>query len=87
VRGKSSFLGKRKIASANKGDKAPVSHPLGFTLSQDDSFAQLDTSSLWADYWKIEDLDSKTSKEFFDKAAKPTIGSENEKDIDPSLPA
>ena len=57
-----------------------MSHPLGFTLSQ------VDTSSLWADYWKIEDLDSKTSAEFYKKAQKPTIGSENEKDGDPTAP-
>ena len=48
------------IASANKGDSAPVSHPLGFTLNQEENL-QVDTSALWADYWKIEDLDSKTS--------------------------
>jgi hypothetical protein len=47
---------------------------------------QLDTSSLWADYWKIEDLDSKTSKEFYKKASKPTLESENEKDGDPTAP-
>jgi len=40
---------------------------MGFTLSQDD-LMQVDTSALWADYWKIEDLDSKTSSEFFKKA-------------------
>ena len=63
-----------------------MSHPLGFTLIQDNSFAQIDTSSLWADYWKLEDMDSKTSEEFYDKASKPDIQSENEKDVDPSLP-
>jgi len=57
---------------------------MGFTLGQESSL--IDTSSLWADYWKIEDLDSKTSKEFYDKASKPTIGSGNEKDGDPGLP-
>jgi hypothetical protein len=55
------------VSSANGKDAEPGIPVNSYSLSQE-NFAQLDTSSLWADYWKIEDLDSKTSKEFYKKA-------------------
>jgi hypothetical protein len=62
------------IASGNENDAEDDSHPMGLSLVQNGEEGK------WADYWKIEDLNSKSSADFYKKAATPDLGSENEKD-------
>jgi len=66
------------IASGNEGDAEATEHPMGLSLVEE--AAETGEKGKWADYWKIEDLNSKTSEEFYKKAQTPSLGSENEKD-------
>lgn len=66
------------IASGNEGDEEATGHPNGLSLVEQS--AESGEQGKWADYWKIEDLNSKTSEEFYKKAQTPDLGSGNEQD-------
>ena len=66
------------ITSLNDHDAEPGDHPM-FVGN-----VELSAESRWADYWKNEEWDSKSTEEFHERARKPTIPSENEKDKEPT---